>query len=158
MSIPIAHRERVKQQPDVRSEQDLIRDELVGGDVIGLRLDAAAEEHVRRGERAQRLEARNHVIGDAVHDLVVLAVHFCVQAAEVRQSRGSARAAEETVALDEDRGAPCSAHRRRRGDARGPAAEHHHLVLGEHRRVALRLADEHTIELCKRSCASLPRG
>ena len=131
----------MKQQPDVRSEQDLIRHELVGGYVIGLRLDAAAEEHVRRGQRAQRLEARNHVIGDAVHDLAVLAVHFRVQAAEVRQSRGSARSAEETVALDEDRGAPCPARRGGGRDAGGPAAEHHHLVLGEHRRVALRLAD-----------------
>ncbi len=138
-----ADRERMKQQMDVRRGEQLIGDQLVRRDVVRLRLDASLEEHVRRAERPHGFQSGKDRVGNAMHDLAMLAVHLGMQAAEIRQARRRAGAAEKAVALDQDRGAPCPARRGGSGDARRAAAQHHHLVLGQQQRFAFGLGDEH---------------
>src|SRR5258706_6338953 len=80
------------------------------------------------------------------------AVHLPVRPGKIRGPRRIPRAAEKAVALDEHRRAPCPSRRAGRRDAGGPAAEHHHFVLRQHRRVALRLAGGPTALVLK--CAA----
>ena len=70
--------------------------------VVGLRQDLA-EDEMRLVEAVERAHALEQVVGDAVDDLADLAVHIGVQAAEVGDAGGGAHAAEEAVALDEQR-------------------------------------------------------
>src|SRR5690606_40293629 len=58
---------------------------------------------VRRIEPVHRREPLEDVVGDAVNDLLVAPVHDRVQAAERAEPRRGARAAQEAVALDQDR-------------------------------------------------------
>ena len=143
MTIAEADGKCVEQQPHLRAFQDLVGDQLVGRHVVRLGLDAPAEQAVRRAERIDRLKARKHIVGNAMHHLAMLAVHLGVQAAEIGEAGRGAGAAEETVALHQDRRAPGSARRCRSGDAGGPAAQHDDLVLGEEFGLAFRLGDEH---------------
>src|SRR5205814_2083077 len=80
-----------------------------------------------------------HVIGDAVHHLPMLAIHLGMQAAEIREARRGAGAAEKAVALDEHRGTPCPARRGCGGNAGRSAAQHDDFILAHDRRPALRL-------------------
>ena len=157
MTVAIADRERVEEKAHARIGEQLVGGELVRRYVVRLRLDAAAEERMRRGERIHALQPREHLVGDAMHHLPVLALDLRMQPAEVRQPRRGAGAAEKAVALDQRRRAPGPRRGRGCGDAGGSAAEHDDLVLRQHCGLAFRLVHEHTIELCKLSCDSLRR-
>src|SRR4051812_3701369 len=96
---------------------------------------------MRLREPVHALQPIEDVVADSVDDLLVLAVHVCVKAAEGGKPRGGSGAAEKAVALDE-----CGrAARTTRGDcgsdARRPAAKHHDLEFADHRRAARRFVD-----------------
>ena len=122
-----ADREGVEQDLDPGGGEQVVGGDLVGRDVVGLRLDLVREGRVRRVQRIHAVEPAEDVVGDAVHYLAVLAVDIGVQAAEGRQSRRRAGTAEKAVALDQERGRAAARRSGRGRDAGGPAAEHHHV-------------------------------
>jgi len=136
-----ADREGVKQRLRSGLENQLVGDDLVRRDVVGLRLDALLHRKVGLAQGFPALQALEHVVAHAADHAAVLAVHVGVQAAERRQPGRRAGAAEEAVALDEQRRAPGTAGGHRRGDAGWPAAHHHDVELSVHRRLAPRFAD-----------------
>jgi len=96
---------------------------------------------MRLVQAVHRAQAIEDVVRDAVHDLLVLAVHDGVQAAERAQARSRAGAAEKAIALDQER-RPAAAPGGERGrDAGGAAAEHDDLVLSEEGCATRRLRD-----------------
>ncbi len=72
-------------------------------------------------QAVHRTQALEYVVRDPVHDLFVPAVHDRVQPAERAQARGRAGAAEEPIALDQERGAAAAPGRERGRDAGGAA-------------------------------------
>jgi hypothetical protein len=64
------------------AEQELVRRNLVSGDVIGLRLDAPAEGQVRCGKRVHLLKPFEKFARDPVHHAAVRARNVGVQPAE----------------------------------------------------------------------------
>src|SRR5687768_1046867 len=128
--------EGVEEELDPRLEQQLVGGDLVGRDVVGLRVDAAAHRSVRLGEPVHAPQPLEHVVADAVDHLPVLAVHVGVQAAEGRETGRRAGAAEKAVALDQRRGASCAAGGDGRGDAGRAAAQHHYLEPADDGRAA----------------------
>ena len=127
--------ERVEERAGAGVGEHRVGRALEGGGVVGLGVDAA-EDQVRRVQPAERAHAVEQVVGDAVHDLPDLAVHVGVQAAEVGDAGGGAHAAEEAVALDEQRRGAVPRSGGRRGDAGRPAAEDDDVALGMDRRAA----------------------
>ncbi len=71
-----------------------------------------------------------------MHHLANLAVHVGVQAAEVGDARRRAHAAEEAVALDQQRALPGPRGSSGGRDAGRAAAQHHDIELAENGRLA----------------------
>ena len=92
-------------------------------------------------ETAEPVDARQQIVGDAVHDLTDIAVHVGMKPAEIGDAGGGAHAAEKAVAFDEKRLPPERASGRSGGDAGGTAAEDDDLVVAEDRRLTRRLGD-----------------
>ena len=68
-------------------------------------------------------------------------MHVGMQPAELGDAGGGAHAAEEAIALDQQRLAAERRGRRRGRDAGRAAAQHDHVVFAPHRQIAFRLAD-----------------
>ncbi len=136
-----ADAERMEQNVDLGFGEQLVGRDLERRDVVGLREDLIADREVRLVQAVHRAQAIEDVVRDSVHDLLVLAVHDGVQPAESAQARGRACAAEEAVALDQERRAAAASGRERGGDAGRAAAEHDDLVLAEQRGLARGLDD-----------------
>ena len=113
--------ERMKQHIDLARGEEIVGRAFIGRGVVSLRL-GLAEDQMRLVETAERVDAAEQIVGDAVHDLADIAVHIGVQPAEIGHAGGSAHAAEEPVALDQQRLAPERAGGGGRGDAGRPAA------------------------------------
>src|SRR6476646_7406243 len=109
MPVTTADRKRVEEKAHASVGEQLIGDQLVRRDVVSLRLDTAAQERMRRGKRVHAFEPREHLVGDAMHHLSVLALDLGMQAAEVGEARRRARAAEKAVELHEHRRARAAA-------------------------------------------------
>jgi hypothetical protein len=77
-----ARAERVEQHLDARLGHELVGCDLERRDVVGKRRDLVLHRQVRLVEPVHRGEPLEDVVSDAVHDLLVLAVHHRVQAAE----------------------------------------------------------------------------
>ncbi len=60
-----------------------------------------AEHQMRRVEPAEPVDTRQQIVGDAMHDLLDLAVNIGVQPAEIGHPGGGAHAAEKSVAFDQ---------------------------------------------------------
>ena len=151
-----ADSERVKQRLGAARGKKIVGGDLVGGIVISLRHALAAEQHMRRVQAAEPVDAAEKVVGDAMHDLAQLAMHVGVQAAEVRYSRSGAHAAEKAVALDDERGEPGAGGDRGSGDPRRSAAEHDDIVLAEERRLARGFFDGADVRHCYHWAAKKP--
>ena len=130
----------MKQHVDFARGEKIVGRAFVGRGVVSLRL-GLAEDQMRFVETAEPVDARQQIVGDAMHDLTDIAVHIGMQPAEIGDAGGGAHAAEKAVALDQQRFAPERAGRRSRGDAGGAAAEHDDLVSAEDRRLTRRLGD-----------------
>ena len=133
--------ESVEQDRDAAPEQHLVGRALVGRGVVGLR-HGPAEDRVGRVEAVEAGEAREELVGDAVHDLTDLAMHIRMQTAEIGDAGRRPHAAEKAVALDEQGAPPERACRGRCGDAGRAAAEHDDVVFAAHGNFARRLADD----------------
>ena len=107
---------------------EIVGGDLVGGGVIGLR-QYLAENEMRRVEPAEPVDPRQEIGGDALHHSVHLAMDIGVQPAEIGHSRRRAHAAEEAIALDQQRAAPRPRGSHRGGNAGGAAAEHRNFVF-----------------------------
>jgi hypothetical protein len=133
--------EGVEQQRDATPEQHLVGRAFIRRGVVGLR-HGAAEDRVGRVEAVEPGEAREQLVGDAVHDLADLAMHIGVQSAEIGDAGRRPHAAEKAVALDKQRSAPERTGRSRRSDAGRPPAEHDDIVFTAHGDFARGLADD----------------
>ncbi len=132
----------MKEDLDARCRQKLVEHDLVGRDIVGLRVDSIAEERMRLCEPAKRAQAIEDLVRHAVHNLPVLAAEVRVQPAEVGEAGGGASSTEKPVALQKNRRATGSRSRDRCGNARRPAAEHDDFVLAVQRRAAGFFLDE----------------
>jgi hypothetical protein len=130
-----AHDKGMEKDLHARADEELVGRHLVCRHVVGLRHDLAVQRQVRRIDGIHFLQPLDHLIGDAVNDLAMLAMDIGVQAAEIRKARGRASPAEKTVALDQQR--RMAAARRGRGsrDAGRTAAGDHHVELAQHARM-----------------------
>jgi hypothetical protein len=139
-STNVADRGGVKERVRTGAEQHLVGGALEGRRVVRLREDPG-EDEMRLAEAVERAQAIEQLVGDAVHDLHVLAADVGVQAAEVGDAGGGAHAAEKAVALDEERLRAAARRRGRRGEPRGSAAEDDDIELAEDRGRSRRLGD-----------------
>ena len=135
-----ADREGMEQQLGAGAEQHRVGGALERRGVVRLRQDLA-EDEMRLVQAVERAHALEQLVGDAVHDAPDRAVHVGVQAAEVGDAGGRAHAAEEAVALDQQRARAAPRRRGRRRDAGRPAAEDDDVVFAEDRRPSRRLGD-----------------
>ena len=135
-----ADRDGVEQQLGARAEQHRVGRALERRGVVRLRQDLA-EDEVRLVEAVERAHSLEQLVGDAAHDPSVRAVHVGVQAAEVGDAGRRAHAAEEAVALDDERARAAPRRRRRRREAGRAAAEDDDVVLAPDRRRSRRLGD-----------------
>ena len=103
--------ERVKQNVDLVRQQQIVGRAFIRGGVVGLRQNFA-EHEMRRVEAAEFVDARQQIVGDAMHDLFDLAMHVGMQAAEIGDAGRRAHAAEKAVAFDQQ--ARCGRAGRRR--------------------------------------------
>ena len=131
-----AHSERMEQYLDAALRHELVRGDLERRNVVGLSRDLVANGQVGLVQAVHRAQAIEDVVGDPVHDLLVLAEHDAVQAAKRGQARGRAGPAHEAVALDDDRRAAAAARGDRRRNAGRAAAQDHDLVFAVERGVA----------------------
>jgi hypothetical protein len=106
----------MKQHFHLARGEQIVGRAFIGRGIVSLRL-GLAEDQMRFVEPAERVDPRQQIIGDAVHDLANVAMHIAVQAAEIGHARGGAHTAEKAVTFDQKRLAPKSAGR---GDAGGP--------------------------------------
>ena len=127
--------QRMEEQLDAVGEQQRIGSELERRHVIRLRANAA--EHVvglvQAIERAHPVE---QIGGDPVDDLVDLAAHVRVQAAEVGHAGRRPHPSEESVALDQQASRSVARRRRRSDDSGRTATQHDDVVFAEQRRRA----------------------
>ena len=105
--------ERMEQDFGAVAEQEIVGRAFVGRGVVGLRLDLA-ERDMRLVQAAEPVDARQQLVGDAMHHLAVLAMDVGMQPAERGDAGGGAHAAEEAVALDQQGLAAQRCGRRRR--------------------------------------------
>ena len=132
--------ERMKENVDLVRGEQIIRRDLVGRGVVGLRKNLA-EDQMRRVEPVEPVDPREQIGGDALHHPMHLAMDIGVQPAEIRDACGRAHAAEKAVALDQQRAASGARGGHRRGDARRPAAEHGDFIFAVERNLAGRFGD-----------------
>ena len=125
----------MKENVDLVRGQQIVRRDLVGRGVVGLRKNLA-EDQMRRVQPIEPVDPREQIGGDALHHPMHLAMDIGVQPAEIRHARGRAHAAEKAVALDQQRTAagPRSSHGR--GDARRTAAEDGDFIFAVERNLA----------------------
>ncbi len=127
--------ERMKENVDLVRGKQIIRRDLVGRGVVGLRKDLA-QDQMRRVESVEPVDPRQQIGGDALHHPVHLAVNIGMQPAEIGNAGGGAHAAEKAVAFDQQR-APTSPRGSNRGsDACRPAAEHGDFIFAVERNLA----------------------
>ena len=100
--------ERMKENVDLVRRQQIVRRDLVGRRVIGLREDFA-EDQMRRIQPIEPVDPRQQVGGDPLHHPMHLAMDVGMQPAKIRHARGGAHAAEKAVALDQQRARPARA-------------------------------------------------
>jgi hypothetical protein len=136
------HQHCMEQQLHASGQQQLIGRALVGWDVVGAHADAALQAVLRRIESTEPLDALEQLVDQAVHQLHRLAVELAVQASEVGDAARGAHAAEEPVALDQQRARAMPRGARRGRKARRAAADHRHVGFGQHRDAARRLVDQ----------------
>ena len=133
--------ERVEQRYRRRARAGAVGRAFIGGGVVGLRA-GLAEHQMRLVQAAESVDAREQIVGDAVHHLLDLAEHIGVQPAEIGHAGGGAHAAEEAVALDQHHLAAVLGGRRRGGDAGRAAAKHDDLVIAGDRGLPLGFGQE----------------
>ena len=121
----------MKEDGDFAGEQEIVGGAFIGRGVVGLCLDLA-EYEMRRVKAAEPLDAREQIVGDAVHDLLDLAMHIGVQPAEIGDAGGGAHAAEKSIALDQQDAAAMLSGGCRRRDPGRSATQHHHLIIAHH--------------------------
>ena len=78
---------------------------------------------------------------DALHHPMHLAMDIGMQPAEIRDARRRPHAAEESIALDQQRAAPRARRSHRGRDAGRPAAEHGDFILAVERHLARGFCD-----------------
>ena len=88
---------------------------------------------------AQRVDAAEQVVGHAAHQLLHLAAALAVQAGEVGHAAGRAHAAEEAVALDQQRARAVARGAHAAAMPGRAAADHHDVEFAEDRRSRARL-------------------
>jgi hypothetical protein len=77
--------ERMKEDVDLVGGEQIIRRDLVGRGVVGLRKNLA-EDQMRRVEPIEPVDPRQQVGGDALHHPMHLAMDIGVQPAEIRDA------------------------------------------------------------------------
>lgn len=132
--------ECVEQHVHLVAGEQLVGRDLVGRGVIGLG-EHLAEDQMRRVETAQMIDPRQQLRRHALHQPPVLAVDVAVQAAEIGDASRRPHAAEEAVALDQQRGPPGARGGGRSDDAGRPAAEHDDFVFAIERHLSCRFFD-----------------
>ncbi|MGY4283816.1 hypothetical protein ACVWXO_003036 [Bradyrhizobium sp. LM2.7] len=132
--------ERMEKDVHLVAGEKLIGRNLVGRGVIGLGEDLA-EDQMRRVEAVQAIDSRQQFGRHALHQPVRLAVDVTVKAAKVGDAGGGSHAAEEAVALDQQR--PPSGARSGccRHDAGRAAAENDDFIFAVERHLARRFFD-----------------
>jgi hypothetical protein len=113
---------RMKQDIDLVGGEQIVGRDLVGRGVIGLRQNLS-ENEMWRIQPAETIHARQQIGRDALHHPMHLAIDIGMQPAEIRHPGRRPHAAEESIALDQQRAAARACGRHGRGDARGSAAE-----------------------------------
>ena len=127
--------ERVEENIDLVALKQIVGRDLVGRGVVGLRQDFA-EDQMRRVEPAEAIDALEQIGGDALHHPMHLAMDIGMQPAEIGHARRRAHAAEEAVALDQQRAPARARGSHRGGDAGRPAAEDDDFILAVERDLA----------------------
>ena len=136
--------------------QQIVGGELERRSIVGLRHDLAAISWVHSGETLETTKPRQQVINNAVNDLTVLdTMNFRMQTAEVAQPRDRSGAAEEAVALDQQRRVSLAGGCHRRGNSSRPAAEHDDVVFAADRRFSPDLDDNTAYGTLHRTAASI---
>ena len=115
--------------------KQIVRRDLVGRGVVGLRKDLA-ENQMRLVQPVEPVDAIQQVGGDALHHAMHLAMDVGMQPAEIGDARGRAHAAEKAIALDQQRAASGPRGRNRRRNARRSAAEDDDFIFAVERNVA----------------------
>ena len=136
-----ARRPGVEQQFDAGAGQQLVGGALVGRDVVAADADAALQPVLRHVEAAEGVDALQQFLGHAAHERLHHAVAAPVQAGEIGHAAGRAHAAEEAVALDQQRGGTVARRAHGGGDAGRPAADDDDIVFAVDRRAPRRLGD-----------------
>ena len=126
---------RMEQNVHAVARQQIVGRDLVSRSVIGLRQNLS-EDQMRRIEPAETVDAREQIGGDALHQPVHLAMNIGVEPAEIGDPRRRPHAAEEAVALDQQRAAARARGSHRGGNAGGSAADHRHFILAVERHLA----------------------
>jgi hypothetical protein len=117
-----ADRERVKADVDLVRDEEIVGGAFQGRGVVCLG-EYLAEHHVRRVQPAELVDARQQIVGDAMHDLFDVAMHIGMQPAEIGDAGRRAHAAEESITFDQQHAPPVHASRSRGCDTGGTAAE-----------------------------------
>ena len=127
--------ERMKEDVDLVRGEQIIRRDLVGRGVVGLRKDLA-EDQMRRVEPVEPVDPCEQIGGDALHHPMHLAMNIGMQPAEIGDAGGGAHAAEKAVALDQQRAPPGPRGGDRGCNAGRPAAEHGDFIFAVERNLA----------------------
>ena len=96
---------------------------------------------MRRVQPAKTIDTPEQIGGDALHHAMHLAKNIGVQPAEIGDTRRRPHAAEETIALDQERPPPRPRGRDRRSNPRRSAAEDNDFILAVERNLARGFGD-----------------
>jgi hypothetical protein len=127
--------ERMEEDVDLVSAEQIVGRDLVGRGVVGLR-ENLAEDQMRRVQSAEPVDAREQFGRDALHDAMHPAMNIGMQPAEIGHARGRSHAAEKAVALDQERPPPGARSSDRGGNAGRTAAEHDDFIFAIERNLA----------------------
>ena len=130
----------MKENIDLVGGEQIVRRDLVGRGVVGLRKNLA-EDQMRRVQSVEPVDPRQQVGGDALHHPMHLAMDIGMQPAKIRHARRRAHAAEKAVALDQQRAAPGPRRGHGGGDARRTAAQHGDFIFAVERNLARGFGD-----------------
>jgi hypothetical protein len=120
--------ERMKQNIDAMTLEQVVGGDLVGRGVVGLRQNLSKDQ-MRPVQSAETIDPIQQIGCDAPHHAMHLAMDVGMQPAEIRHPRSRAHAAEETVALDQQRATAVARGSDRRCNAGGSAAEHDDFIF-----------------------------
>jgi hypothetical protein len=132
--------ERVKQDIHLVRGQEIVGRDLVGRGVIGL-CENLTQNEMRRVQPAEPVDPCQQVGSDPLHQAMHLAMNVGVQPAKIRDAGGRTHAAEEAIALDQQRAAARAGSGHRGGDPRRSAAEHGDVVFAIERNLTRRFFD-----------------